>query len=78
LNLLAGLTWHSHAAGSGGSVILSWPASIYGYHLQSTSNLLGDVWADLAVTVTQTHGFNLATVQPLVTRSFFGSSCLIN
>jgi hypothetical protein len=48
--------------GSGSSVSLSWPASIYGYHLQSMSNLLGNVWAELPATVTQTNGFNLARV----------------
>lgn len=57
--------------GSGNSVILSWPASIYGYHLQSTSNLLGNVWADLAVTVTQTNGFNLATLPSTANSQFF-------
>ena len=57
--------------GSGGSVTLSWPASIYGYHLQSTSNLLGSVWADLPATVTQTNGFNLATVPATGDSQFF-------
>ena len=47
---------------SGNSVTLSWPASIYGYHLQSTSNLLGNVWADLPATLTQADGFNQTTV----------------
>ena len=52
-------------------VNLSWPASIYGYHLQSTSNLLGNVWADLPATVTQTNGFNLATVPSTANSQFF-------
>ena len=58
-------------AGSGSSVNLSWPASIYGYHLQSTSNLLGSVWADLPATVTQTNGLNLATVPATGNSQFF-------
>jgi hypothetical protein len=41
-------------AGGDNSVILSWPASIYGYRLQSTSDLLGNVWVDVPATVTQT------------------------
>jgi hypothetical protein len=57
--------------GSGGSVNLSWPASIYGYHLQSTSDLLGNVWADLPATVTQTNGFNLAMVPATDDSQFF-------
>jgi hypothetical protein len=57
--------------GSGNSVALSWPASIYGYHLQSTSNLLGNVWADLPAIVTQANGFNLATVATSGTSQFF-------
>jgi hypothetical protein len=57
--------------GSGGSLTLSWPASIYGYHLQSTSNLVGSVWADLPVTVTQANGFNLATVPAAGNSHFF-------
>jgi hypothetical protein len=57
--------------GSGNSVTLSWPASIYGYHLQSSSNLLGSVWADLPATVTQTNGFNLATVPATANSQFF-------
>jgi hypothetical protein len=56
---------------SGSSVTLSWPASIYGYHLQSTSNLLGNVWADLPATVTQTNGFNLASVPATGNSQFF-------
>jgi hypothetical protein len=50
---------------------LSWPASIYGYHLQSSSNLLGNVWADLPATVTQTDGLNLATVATTANSQFF-------
>ena len=57
--------------GSGSSMTLSWPASIYGYHLQSTSNLLSNVWADLPATVTQTNGFNLATVSATNNFQFF-------
>jgi hypothetical protein len=57
--------------GSGSSMTLSWPASIYGYHLQSSSNLLGDVWADLPATVTQTNRFNLATVATTNNSQFF-------
>src|SRR5262249_50100007 len=57
--------------GSGNSVTLSWPASIYGYHLQSTSNLLGSVWADLPATVTQANGFNRATVSATNNFQFF-------
>jgi hypothetical protein len=56
--------------GSGSSVNLSWPASIYGYHLQSTSNVLGNAWSDLPATVTQANGFNLATV-PATNSQFF-------
>jgi hypothetical protein len=54
-----------------GNLALSWPASIYGYHLQSTSNLLGNAWADLNVTVTQSNGFNLATVPATANSQFF-------
>jgi hypothetical protein len=57
--------------GSGGSVNLSWPASIYGYHLQSTSNLVGDAWAELPATVTQINGFNLATAPTTGNSQFF-------
>jgi hypothetical protein len=57
--------------GSGNSITLSWPASIYGYHLQSSSNLLGSVWADLPATVTQTNGFNLTTVATSNNSQFF-------
>ena len=57
--------------GNGNSVTLSWPASIYGYHLQSTSNLLANVWADLPATVTQSNGFNLATVATTNNSQFF-------
>ena len=57
--------------GSGSSVSLSWPASIYGYHLQSMSNLLGNVWAELPATVTQTNGFNLASVPATGNSQFF-------
>jgi hypothetical protein len=57
--------------GSGNSVTLSWPASIYGYHLQSASNLLGNAWADLTATATQTNGFNLATVPSTGNSQFF-------
>jgi hypothetical protein len=39
--------------------ILSWLASIYRYYLQSTSNLLGNVWADLPATVMEANGLNL-------------------
>jgi hypothetical protein len=57
--------------GSGNSVTPSWPASIYGYHLQSTSNVLGAVWVNLPATVTQTNGFNLATVAATGNSQFF-------
>jgi len=57
--------------GSGNSVTLSWPASIYAYHLQSTSNLVGDAWAELPATVTQINGFNLATVPATSNSQFF-------
>jgi hypothetical protein len=57
--------------GSGNSMTLSWPASIYGYHLQSTSNFVSNVWADLPATVTQTNGFNLAIVATSNNSQFF-------
>jgi hypothetical protein len=57
--------------GSGNSITLSWPASIYGYHLQSSSNLVGNVWADQPATVTQTNGFNLASVPAAGNSHFF-------
>jgi hypothetical protein len=56
---------------SGNSMTLSWPASIYGYHLQSSSNLVGNVWADLPATVTQSNGFNLTTVASTNNSQFF-------
>jgi hypothetical protein len=54
-----------------GNMALSWPASIYGYHLQWTSDLLGSNWADLPVTITQANGFNLATVATIGNSQFF-------
>jgi hypothetical protein len=61
----------SRASGGGSSVTLSWPASIYGYHLQWKSNLLANVWADVPATVTQTNGLNLATVPSAANSQFF-------
>jgi hypothetical protein len=53
------------------SMTLSWPASIYGYHLQATSNMVGNAWSDLPATVAQTNGFNLSTVATTNNSQFF-------
>ncbi len=52
------------AAGKGGTseVVVSWPASIGGYVLQSRENLTAGTWANVAAPVTQVNDQNQVTV----------------
>jgi len=60
------------AAGKGGvgEVVVSWPASIGGYVLQSRDNLTSGTWANVAAPVTQVNGLNEVTVSATGTQFY--------
>lgn len=47
---------------SGGSVNITWPASVGGYGIQSRTNLITGTWSDVSTAISQVGGNNQATI----------------
>lgn len=54
-----------------GSLGLSWPASIYGFTLESTASLNPPTWTNVNAAVTQTNGLNQITLPSAMGTQFF-------
>ena len=50
------------AQSSGGSVNITWPASVGGYGIQSKTNLITGTWSDVSTPISQVGGNNQATI----------------
>ncbi|HYG24758.1 MAG TPA: hypothetical protein VEH04_18460 [Verrucomicrobiae bacterium] len=56
---------------SGSSLVLTWPASVGGYAVQSRTNLATGAWAPVNTAITQSNNLNRATVTPAASAEFF-------
>ena len=60
----------AHASGPA-ALTLAWPASVYGFRLQATTNLNGGASSEVSATLAQTNNLNQVTVPAASGTQFF-------